>query len=121
MWSGWRGRDESAADVGEQPNGNLLRYRLDRIEHRAKNIEQAMQFIAEKGAKCNEQIKVHDERFRDQQREIDEMRDTVGRVPVLEERVGTLLDGFKDAKRALWAAAGSFLVLAATIVWQAAG
>lgn len=106
--------------MGDEPtNGNVLRFRVDRVEHRVKGAEQACKWIAEKGAKANEQLRVHDEQFRDVERRLGDVEETMKDVPVLHERVDTVIEGVKAARNALWAAAGSFLVLAATVVWQA--
>lgn len=106
--------------MSEQPgNGNVLRFRIERVEHRLKGAEEATRWVAEKGAKQNEQIRVHDERFREQDRRLDDIEEKAMKVPVLEERVDTVIESVRAARNALYAAAGAFLVLAATVVWQA--
>lgn len=106
--------------AGEQ-NGNVLRERIEQLRHRLKGTEEAMRFLAEKGARNNEQIRVHDEQLREVNRRLDDIEEKAMRVPIIEDRQNTILQALNRARTAGWATAGSLLVLAATVVWQAGG
>jgi chromosome segregation ATPase len=100
-------------------NGKLLRYRLDRVEHKHKGLETATQFLAEKGAQNNEQIKVHDAQLAQLHEELRDVRNAAKEVAVLRSEVENLLDGWRAVRNAFLTAAGGLVLLASSIVWQA--
>lgn len=103
--------------MATEPNGNVLRERVEQLRHRLKSTEEAYKFIASMGAKANEQLLVHDQRFRDLDKDLEHMRAVVEDVPVLRERLDTAIDNMKSIRTALYSAAGSLLVVAAAVVF----
>lgn len=99
--------------MGDQPtNGGVTRYRLDRLEHRTKNLEEGTKLLSDFGSRNNEQIRqLHED--------VHDMKQEVARVPVLEERVASMLDGWRAVRNAFLAAAGGLVILAGTILYQA--
>jgi uncharacterized coiled-coil DUF342 family protein len=98
-------------------NGKLLKYRVDALEHRVKGDEQAYKFIAEKGAKANEQIRVHDSQIAQLHEELHDVRNAAMEVPVLRERLDTAIDQMKSIRTALYSAAGGLALVAAAVVF----
>jgi DNA repair exonuclease SbcCD ATPase subunit len=99
-------------------NGKLLKYRVDALEHRVKGDEQAYKFIAEKGAKANEQIRVHDEQFSEIERRLTAVETLISDVPVLRERLDTAIDQMRSIRTALYSAAGGLALVAAAVVFS---
>lgn len=99
--------------MGEQPeNGHTLRYRVGQLEERLKAHEEGIRYNAEGAIR-------RDDRIDDLRGDVDEMKSEVAKVPLLDDRVTRVISELQGAKQALWAAAGGFLILAGTIVWQA--
>jgi chromosome segregation ATPase len=53
-------------------NGNVLRERIEQLRHKLRGTEQAVRFLAEKGAQNNEQVRVHDTRLDEHDRRLHE-------------------------------------------------
>jgi cell division protein FtsB len=100
-------------------NGNVLRYRVDKLEHRLKGAEQATKWVADKGAKANEQIRVHDRCLTDIEKDVDELKQAVAEVPVLKAELSDLKDSWRAVRNAFYAAGVGLFSLAATIFYQA--
>lgn len=92
-------------------NGTSARttWRLEQLEKARDQDREAYKWLSEMGQKHNEQIKAQDERLA-------AIEKAAERVPVLEERVSTILKSLDRAKTAGWATAGSLLVLAAAVI-----
>ena len=99
-----------AAD--DDQNGNTLRWRIGELERNREALEEAAKWIAKMGERHNQQIVALD-------RDVAELKDAIKEVPVLAEKVDTLVDGWRAVRNAFLAAAGGMILLAASIVWQA--
>ena len=104
--------------MSEPTNGNVLRYRLDRVEHRVKGAEQAAKWIAEKGAKHNEQLLVHDEQFREFDRRLAAVEEDVKDLPAVRAELKGVKESVQAARTAGWGIVVALIGLAATILLQ---
>ena len=93
-------------------NGHVLEYRIRTLEHRVKNLEEGTKLLADFGSRHNAQIN-------DLREDVHDMKPDVAKVPVLETKVDSLLDGWRAVRNAFFAAAGGLVILAASIVYQA--
>jgi chromosome condensin MukBEF ATPase and DNA-binding subunit MukB len=102
---------------GQPENGNTVRYRVGELEKAREQDREATRLLADFGRRNNEQIRVHDQRFIDLEKEVDGMRSAVADVPVLRERLDTAIDSMKSIRTALYSAAASLLVVAGAVVF----
>lgn len=108
----------------EKPNGNTLRYRVEQLEARARSIEQGTKLLADFGQRGNEQIQVHGSQLAQIHEELREVRvaalGAAQATAVLRADVASITDTLRAARNAFFAAAGSMVVVAMGIVYQAA-
>lgn len=93
-------------------NGNVLRHRLDTVEKRQDVYDEGARWLSRMGERHNEQIN-------DLREDVHDMRSQVAKVPVIETKVESLLDGWRAVRNAFFAAAGGLVILAGTILYQA--
>jgi chromosome segregation ATPase len=99
-------------------NGNVLRERIAWLRHRIRGLETGTKYLAELGAKANEQIRVHDEQFHELERRLSAVESAVSDVPVLRERLDTAIDQMRSIRTALYSAAGGLALVAAAVVFS---
>ena len=92
-------------------NGNVLRYRLERVEDKTKGLEEGTKLLAEFGQRHNEQINTL-------RGDVHELKEAVKDVPVIKAELADLKESWRATRNVGYAVFVALISSGAAVVWQ---